>query len=322
MTAPPSTRWARPKTGSSSSTRARRPSTCRRSPSATAGRSQPLPAEVLAPGDRALFWADGEVGDGPRHLPFRISSGGDTVVLRDSAGAVDRPGGRPGAGGESGLRPLPRWRRRVCAVRVRLAGAGERRPVWATAASRVARRRCEFAPYTWPDAPPGPAGPVAITEVALFPARFIEVQNISPAAVDLADLVLFLQPLGPGESLPDWFGTTALSALAWPADAASLARRGAPVGAGRGGARGRHRHEPGARGHRDLAAKKRSGGAGSRPLHALARRRGAGPRRRRGRPPGTTVSLRQRRHAGPCHRGRPSSGAPGGRPRSSTGHRR
>src|SRR6185503_9532524 len=80
----------------------------------------------------------------------------------------------------------------------------------------------EFAPYTWPEAPPGPPGPLAVTEVALFPARFVEVQNTSTAAVDLNDVVLFLQPLAPGDPLPDWFGATTLRAIPWPAGTATL----------------------------------------------------------------------------------------------------
>jgi hypothetical protein len=42
----------------------------------------PLPAdETLAPGAFLLVWCDGELEQGPLHAPFKLSGGGETVVL-------------------------------------------------------------------------------------------------------------------------------------------------------------------------------------------------------------------------------------------------
>jgi hypothetical protein len=62
--------------------------------------------------------------------------------------------------------------------------------------------------------------PLALTELALRPARFIEVANTSRAAVDLTGWTLRLAPSGPGTS---WPGPADGTAVAWPAGKASLA---------------------------------------------------------------------------------------------------
>jgi hypothetical protein len=44
----------------------------------------PIPFLILGPGERALFWADAEIGEGPRHTSFRLDSAGEAVGLFDT----------------------------------------------------------------------------------------------------------------------------------------------------------------------------------------------------------------------------------------------
>ncbi len=72
--------------------------------------------------------------------------------------------------------------------------------------------------------------PLAITEVALFPARFVEVMNTSEAAVDLTAFMLRVAPLSPTTALP---GPDEGSALPWPQTMLAAGQRLAvPVAAG------------------------------------------------------------------------------------------
>ncbi len=50
----------------------------------------PLPPLTLAPGKRLLIWADGQPEQGADHAPFRLSRGGETVVLARRDGIYDR----------------------------------------------------------------------------------------------------------------------------------------------------------------------------------------------------------------------------------------
>ncbi len=44
-----------------------------------------VPSTPLAPGERVMFWADGDPADGPRHTTFRLSAGGESLFLFDAA---------------------------------------------------------------------------------------------------------------------------------------------------------------------------------------------------------------------------------------------
>lgn len=49
-----------------------------------------LPERVLAPGETLLLFADGTPEQGPGHLPFKLASSGDRLVLRATFGVEDR----------------------------------------------------------------------------------------------------------------------------------------------------------------------------------------------------------------------------------------
>ncbi len=49
-----------------------------------------LPAMSLLPGEHLLIWCDGDLDQGPLHTPFRLSRGGESVVLATADAIVDQ----------------------------------------------------------------------------------------------------------------------------------------------------------------------------------------------------------------------------------------
>ncbi|NMC68599.1 MAG: hypothetical protein GYA57_00870 [Myxococcales bacterium] len=172
----------------------------------------PLPEVTLEPGAVLLLWADGEPEEGALHLPFRLSGTADTILLVSPARRlVDRVEWTEAAPNES-LARLP---------------DGEGVPVrcgWATPA-RANGSACgpppppampatvEFREFGWPERWPEPAGPLVLSELALRPAAFVEVQNVSGAAVDLSRYELTVKEQPPGAP---WPMRVEGRALAWP----------------------------------------------------------------------------------------------------------
>ena len=172
----------------------------------------PLPDVTLAPGERLVVWADGRPEQGALHLPFRLSSLGETVYL---VSPTHRLADRVVAGLALPNESLARL------------GDGDgpfQACGWATPA-RANGSVCgpppppelpatvEFQPYVWPAPWPTPAAPLVLAELALRPAAFVEVLNVSPEPVVLADYLLTLADHGPGRPWPTAAdGVT----LAWP----------------------------------------------------------------------------------------------------------
>ncbi len=174
----------------------------------------PLPDVTLAPGERLVVWADGRPDQGPLHLPFRLSSLGETVYL---VSPTHRLADRVVAGVALPNESLARL------------GDGDgpfRTCGWATP-SRANGEVCgpppppelpagvEFQPYEWPEPWPAAPTPLALVELALRPAAFVEVLNTSTEPVVLANYALTLAPQAPGDPWP-----TAIEgrALAWPVE--------------------------------------------------------------------------------------------------------
>src|SRR5690606_29001124 len=59
-----------------------------------------------------------------------------------------------------------------------------------------------YSDYEWPEMHPALASPLTISELALVPATFIELQNTGDEAVSLADYTLELAPAYPGQAFP------------------------------------------------------------------------------------------------------------------------
>ncbi|MEE8409905.1 MAG: lamin tail domain-containing protein [Myxococcota bacterium] len=181
-----------------------------------------LPPAWLDPGEVILLWADDEkVTEGNDHLPFRLSSAGEVVFLWAPDGRpIDRvsfPASEP----NDAFARFPDGTGDV--VRCRFATPG-----------RSNGDACEpppppelpeemtFLPYTWPAPwPPAPA-PLALSELALRPASFIEVINAAATAVDLTQYSLTVSAHAPG--LP-WPTATDGVTLSWPTPTAAPGER-------------------------------------------------------------------------------------------------
>jgi hypothetical protein len=182
-----------------------------------------LPARTLAPGEVVLLWADDELDEGDDHLPFELDRGGERVVVRDAAGAVQDDV------------TFPALDTNIAYARH---GGELSRCAWATPA-RPNGETCgpvpppdlpidvTFEPYAWPVPWPPTASPLAITELALDPAAFIEVRNTGAAEVTLADFAHLVSATGPVAPGP---APAADTLLAWPvATLAAGARVAVPV---------------------------------------------------------------------------------------------
>lgn len=163
-----------------------------------------LPDIMVPPRGFVLLWADGEPEQGPAHLPFRLSSSGEPVVLSDADGrqvdALELPA----------LVPNAAWARHPDG------GGAPSACIWPTP-GRANGARCgpppppeisddfDFTPYRWPEPwPPPPT--VSINEVALGDGGFIELSNNGDEAIASTSLVLALSATHPGQYWPepDW----------------------------------------------------------------------------------------------------------------------
>ncbi len=161
-----------------------------------------LPGITLAPGERVIMWLDDQLDQGPTHLPFKLSSNGDAVVLRDEAGdVVDLARFDTLSDNDVYLRiPDVEGEFETCRYASPNGNNGSAclPPEPPSLPSTV-----DFAPFVFPDGFAEPKGPLVITEVALRPAAFVEIVNTSDELEQLDNYVLRLSPHGPG--------------LAWPA---------------------------------------------------------------------------------------------------------
>jgi len=171
-----------------------------------------LPDAVVAPAEVILLWADATPAQGPLHLDFKVSASGVNLrLLRDENVLVDSV-------------QVPALAEHHAFVRIP-DGTGDFSDCgWATPA-RLNGSRCgpppppelpietTFAPYVWPEVWPPSPSPLSLNELALRPAQFIEVVNLSADAVALADYVMTVAPQPVGQPWPDM---TAGTVLAWP----------------------------------------------------------------------------------------------------------
>ncbi|HEY0706755.1 MAG TPA: lamin tail domain-containing protein [Polyangia bacterium] len=166
------------------------------------GTRHPLPAgSVLAPGATLLVWADDHPMQGPRHLGFRLSTKGGRLTLRDPRGEVVDDLTYPALATNEAYARFPDGGAAFATCRY----ATPARNNGARCAPPPPREppvAITYAPYAGGPLGPVLAGPLAITEVALRPARFIEVMNTSTAPVRLADFQLRVAATEPGLPLP------------------------------------------------------------------------------------------------------------------------
>ena len=178
------------------------------------GKDYEFPARELAAGGFLIIFADDDEDQGELHAPWKLSAKGEHVSL------IERASGReidsvelPALGVNDAYARYP-------------SGHGEFQICRYASPERDNGTSCEppappelpeestWADYTWPKNWPNARGPLVLSELALHPARFIEVLNIGKDEVALDDYTLQLDPTGPG--VP-WPRPKDSPALAWPA---------------------------------------------------------------------------------------------------------
>ena len=181
----------------------------------------PLPAIELEPGEGIVLWADGEPEQGELHLPFKLSSRGETVFLVDpDRYLIERlnfPEMEPNDSfsrfpdGDGALQ-LCRW-----ASPARRNGDTCGPPPPAELPVEV-----DFEDFEWPTPWPEPPDLLTMTELALRPAEFIEVLNVSDSEIDLADFILVLADHAPGRGWPE---SSEGVQLVWPVESLAPGER-------------------------------------------------------------------------------------------------
>lgn len=169
-----------------------------------------------------LLWADDDVAQGPLHLPFKLSSGGEEVFLWSPTGIlldqISVPALEPN---QSALRlPTDADPVQVCGfatpTRVNGETCGPPSPPSITDDTG-------FCPFVWPEPWPAPASPVTLNELSFEldseqPAQ-LELLNTGSRAVDLQSLSVRLASLHPGDPWP-----TLQQGTEWPLPAQELQR--------------------------------------------------------------------------------------------------
>jgi hypothetical protein len=174
-------------------------------------RTMVLPKIALAPNQVILLWADNQPEQGPNHLGLKIDADGESLSLLRDGVVVDRAQVPP-------LAPHHAYQRIPD-------GTGAFADcAWATP-GRANGTSCGpppspelpgetvFAPYTWPSPWPPRPQPLALTELALRPAGFIEVLNTSGSTLDLSSYLLGIAPHAVGNP---WPTSSQGATLLWP----------------------------------------------------------------------------------------------------------
>jgi hypothetical protein len=190
------------------------------------GAAAALPDRTLMPGETLLLWADRGPEQGPHHLPFKLDADGEPVVLWAAPCVA------------ADVIELPALPINESYARLPDASGSPQLCRYATP-GRKNGERCDppappelpddtsFLPYAWPSVWPEAHGPLLISELALRPARFIELANVGDAALDLSDFVLYVAAQAPGSAWPDAAAGVELALPAQPL--AAGARVAVPV---------------------------------------------------------------------------------------------
>ncbi len=174
------------------------------------GARMALPPMQLAPGAALVLAADDSPAQGGLHLPFKLSSDGDTLVVEDEQGELERVA-------------IPRLNVNDAYMRFRDGfsvcryASPERAngDACGPPAPPELPEDARFSDYEWPEPWPPLRGPLVLSELALSPAGFVEVLNVGHASVELDRYALRVSAHGPGLA---WPGAADGMQLAWPED--------------------------------------------------------------------------------------------------------
>ncbi len=164
------------------------------------GARRSLPDRTLAPGGAIVLFADSQPEQGPRHLPFKLSSKGDRVLLYHGSTRVDETS-------FGALLPNASWARFESDggwLRCRYASPGRKNgPACLPPEPLDSPPDAVFEPFDWPAQYPPRPRHLVLNELALrsAPAR-IELYNAGKKAVDLSEYALTLRSLAPDQAWP------------------------------------------------------------------------------------------------------------------------
>lgn len=165
------------------------------------GEAITLPAITLRGGQRVILWLDEEVDQGNNHLPLKLSASGDELTLRNKAGEVlDTVTFTNAVTNESLLRMpdvVGDFVRCRYATPGTVNGAACIPPTPPDIESSVT-----YAPFEFPEPFPPVVGPLVVSEMALNPASFIEILNVSDQTESLGNYALRSSPTLPGLAWP------------------------------------------------------------------------------------------------------------------------
>lgn len=179
------------------------------------GQRARLGGRELGPGQRRLFWADGDESRGAGHLPFKLKSDGDRLLLTDEWQRVVDEATTPALAPNAVLARFPDRSGDFAVCRyaspLRENGAGCVPPDPPALIDDVA-----FQSMSLPADFPAADAALGLSELALRPASgaaFVELWNRGPAPIDLGDYSLGISKHAP--HLP-WPGPSEGRTLAWP----------------------------------------------------------------------------------------------------------
>lgn len=160
-----------------------------------------LPAGTLAPNAVKLFFADDRPDQGPDHLPFKVSASGESLTLVTRGGSPVDAVEVPALAGHHAYARVPDGRGEFVDCGWATPGRTNGQSCGPTS-STIDPDDVSFAEFVWPEEGLGLPAPLAITELGLRPARFVELHNTSSDTVDLSEFALSVAPHRIGEAWP------------------------------------------------------------------------------------------------------------------------
>ena len=160
-----------------------------------------LPSQDLAPGERVLVWADGSPEQGRLHLPFRVSSRGEVLAIRDRQAAVQSQVTVPQLAENEVWARFPNDTGDFQACRY----ASPLKPNGAACAPPKRpdlNDEVTFARFDVPAVFPEPTPYLEITELALRPAEFVELVSTSEETLPSGGFSLRVAAQKPGQPWP------------------------------------------------------------------------------------------------------------------------
>jgi len=165
-----------------------------------------LPRRELAPGQSVLLWVDSDPSQGPLHLPFKLTAGGERLVLSDAGGTEIDSVDVPALDVNHVYARFPSGTGALAPCRYATPGR-DNGGSCAPAPPPSLPDDVEFAPYVFPEVfPPAPVG-LLLSELALRPAggtgAFVELANTGGTPLALDTVLLRVSPHGPSLPWPD-----------------------------------------------------------------------------------------------------------------------